>query len=78
MAHSAPNNHSWGQLCFQGQGDVIKNPFWWISNLNYDFISLELIILERENTKEAKLFDKNDVSKTNGKDLEDGTSCIRV
>ena len=23
-------------------------------NLNYDFISLELIILERENTKEAK------------------------
>ena len=32
---------------------VIKNPFWCIYNLNHDFISLELIILERENTMEA-------------------------
>ena len=57
---------------------VIKNLFWCIYNLNNDFISLELIALERENTKEAKLFDSNDVSNTNGKGLEDGTSCISV
>ena len=33
---------------------IIKNLFWYIFNLKYDFISLELIILERENTMEAK------------------------
>ena len=44
----------------------------------HDFISLELIIIVRENTKEGKLFDSNDVFETNGKGLEEGTSCISV
>ena len=78
VALLTPNIHSQGQLCFQGRGNVIKNPFWFIYNLNNGFISLELITLERENTKEAKLFDSNDVSATNGKGLEDGASCISV
>ena len=39
---------------FKGGVMSSKNLFWYIFNLKYDFISLELIILERENTKEAK------------------------
>ena len=56
--------------------DYVFKDFWYIYNLNNDFISLELITLERESTKEAKLFDKNNVSKTNGKGLENETSFI--
>ena len=55
-----------------------QNPFWRIYNPNYDFISLEIIILERENTKETYLLDNNDAFETNGRGLEDGTSCISV
>ena len=55
----------------------MKNPFWYIYNLNNDFISLELITLERESNK-AKIFDNNDVFETNGKGLEDRTSWISV
>ena len=57
---------------------VIKNLFWCIHNLNNDFISLELITLERENTKEAKIFDSKDVFETNGKGPKVGTSCRSV
>ena len=33
---------------------IIKNLFWCNINLNNEFISLELIILERESTMETK------------------------
>ena len=73
-----PIIHSQGQLCSQARGNVIKNPFWCIYNLNNDFISLDLITLDRESNKETKLFDSNGISKSNGKGLEDGTSCQSV
>ena len=38
-------------------------------SIKYDFISLELIILERENTMEAQYLDNIDVFETNGKGL---------
>ena len=41
-----------------------------IYNLKYDFISLELIILERESTMEAKYLDNVNASETKGKGLE--------
>ena len=63
---------------FQEWGNVIKNLFWCTFNLNNDFISLELITLVRENTKEAKIFDNKDVFETNGKGLEYGASFISV
>ena len=57
VATFTPNIHSQGWLYFQARGNVIKNPFWYNLNLKYDFISLELIILEREHTMEAKYLD---------------------
>ena len=41
-----------------------------INTLKHDFISLELIILERESTMEAKYLDNVDASKTKGKGIE--------
>ena len=38
--------------------------------LKYDFISLEMIILERESIMEAKYLDNANASKTKGKCLE--------
>ena len=56
----------------------MKNLFWCTFNLNNGFISLELITLERENTKETKIFDSKDAFETNGKGLEAKKSCISV
>ena len=67
-----------GDFVFKGVVMLSKINFDRIITLKYDFISLELIILERENTKEAKIFDSKDVTETNGKGLEAKTSCTCV
>ena len=46
--------------------------------LKYDFISLELIILETESTTEAKYLDNVDASETKGKGLEAREFCLSV
>ena len=55
---------------FKGGVMLSKINFDIISNLKYDFISLELIILERESTMEAKYLDNVNASETKGKGLE--------
>ena len=55
---------------FKGGVMLSKINFDIIFNLKYDFISLELIILEKESTMEAKYFDNVNASETKGEGLE--------
>ena len=58
------------KIIFMLQKVLSKIYFDIISYLKNDFISLELIILERESTMEAKYLDNVNASETKGKGLE--------